>query len=101
MGAGGLTISPPTLDASVECEWKKDQCPSEAQEDKTDSIDLDPPVLGELPPGKTSPLVVDPSVVRRGSDRKNTQLLGLYIRPEQYHEGRSHDHEHNNLRDQR
>ena len=41
-------ISPPTLSSLIECEWQENQCPSNAKEDKTDSIDLDPPVLGEL-----------------------------------------------------
>ena len=53
-----LMISPPTLSSLVECEWQENQCPSNAKEDKTDSIDLDPPVLGELPPGELFLLIL-------------------------------------------
>jgi hypothetical protein len=92
-----LTVSPSPLGAFIEREWKENQCPADSQEDKTDSVDLHPPVPGELPPGETFLLVVNASIVRRGSERENSQLLGLDIGPEKDHKGRSHNCGHDDL----
>jgi hypothetical protein len=95
------TASPPTLSTLVEREGKEDQCPSDAKEDKTDSIDLNPPAPGEPPPGETLSLALDTSIVGRGCDRENTQLLGLDVRPEKHHQGGRHNRGHDDLRSRR
>ena len=94
------TISPSTLNTLVQSEWKENESPPDPQEDETYGVNLNPPVLGELPPGETFFLIIETSFVRRGSDGEDSQLLGFDIRPEKYHKGRSHDHGHDDLRSQ-
>lgn len=92
------TISPPTLSTFVEREGKEDQGPATTEDNETDSIDLDPPSPGELPPGETLLVDFDASIIRRGRDGEDTQLLCLDVCPEKDHQGRSHHGRHNDLR---